>query len=230
MALYFYRHFDMNSGFFYKRRYLYITWLIWIVGGLVWTLLTNREDAILWMNNTYNGVNVPIFTFLTRLAEWIGFVFPLLYLVIFKSIRVQLGYIMVAAITLIFVWFFKHIVFPDAIRPIVYLESLNLELANDSGVPLNRKFSFPSGHTSAGFAYFFFIALIASRRRVSLLFLGLAMLVGISRVFLAQHFVTDVIAGSILGVLIASSVYYLWIYRNFDKRAPIDKTLWHGKG
>ena len=230
MAVYFYRRFDMNSGFFYKHRYVYVVWLVWIIGGLIWTLLSNREDAILWMNGTYNAYNVPVFAFITRLAEWMGFVFPLLYLLVFKSVRIQIGYILVAAITLLLVWFFKHVVFPDAIRPIVYLESLQLELANESGVPLNRKFSFPSGHTSAGFAYFFFIALIASKRRVSFLFLGLAMLIGISRVFLAQHFVTDVIAGSILGVLIASVVHYFWIYRHLGKRSSIDKTLWHGNG
>jgi membrane-associated phospholipid phosphatase len=64
--------------------------------------------------------------------------------------------------------------------------------------------SFPSGHTMAAFALFTFLALLKpGKSRLSLLFLFLAVLVGISRIYLGQHFLQDVLAGALSGTLIA---------------------------
>jgi membrane-associated phospholipid phosphatase len=67
--------------------------------------------------------------------------------------------------------------------------------------------SFPSGHTTAAFATFSAIALVAGRgrpgpRQAILLgtALGAATLVGASRVLLGVHWLTDVIAGAALGL------------------------------
>jgi membrane-associated phospholipid phosphatase len=44
----------------------------------------------------------------------------------------------------------------------------------------------------------------------------IAFLVGYSRVYLAQHFLTDVLAGMIVGII--STWLSLWIYDRFRKR------------
>ncbi len=68
-------------------------------------------------------------------------------------------------------------------------------------------FSFPSGHTTASFACAT-IALLYSPLLGSICML-FAILTGLSRVYLFVHYISDVIAGTILGVMIAMIVYYI---------------------
>jgi undecaprenyl-diphosphatase len=60
------------------------------------------------------------------------------------------------------------------------------------------KFSFPSGHTMTAFSvYAVYSSLIPGS---GVLFLPIAILLGISRVFLGVHYPTDVVVGALLGV------------------------------
>ncbi len=69
------------------------------------------------------------------------------------------------------------------------------------------KYSFPSGHTAAAFV----MAILFSLRFSILspwLYL-LAILIGISRIYLRVHYLTDIIAGALLGILSAN--LSIWI-------------------
>ena len=118
--------------------------------------------------------------------------------------------------------------YPDAIRPIVFFEQQLVDIVNRPEITLNRKHTFPSGHTTAGFAYFFYAALCADKRVFQLLFLALAFMVGLSRIFLIQHFVSDVVAGSVLGVAIASIMYYFVVHNNGFKSPRFNQKLFNG--
>ncbi|MDE2483821.1 MAG: phosphatase PAP2 family protein [candidate division NC10 bacterium] len=59
--------------------------------------------------------------------------------------------------------------------------------------------SFPSGHSVTAFALAFVLSRVYPR--YALLFYGLAVLVAISRVYLAKHFPSDVVAGAAIGIL-----------------------------
>ncbi len=68
-------------------------------------------------------------------------------------------------------------------------------------------FSFPSGHTAAAFGLATSINLIIVSPLIQFIFLFLALLVGFSRVYLAVHYPSDVIAGGIIGSVFAILVH-----------------------
>lgn len=73
--------------------------------------------------------------------------------------------------------------------------------------------SFPSGHSVTAFALAFVLA--RTYPRYAFLFYGLAVLVALSRVYLAKHFPSDVVAGAALGLLAG------WIVCRFSAFSPV---------
>jgi len=69
--------------------------------------------------------------------------------------------------------------------------------------------SFPSGHTMSGFALFtLMIFLLPQKNWIGLLFFSLALVVGVSRIYLVQHFLKDVYVGALIGIGIATIIFY----------------------
>lgn len=64
-------------------------------------------------------------------------------------------------------------------------------------------FGFPSNHAANAMASAVAIALVVKRRRLAVVAIGLATLVGLSRIYLGVHFPGDVLAGFIVGGLVA---------------------------
>lgn len=84
--------------------------------------------------------------------------------------------------------------------------------------------SFPSGHTMAGFALYTFLALnIGGKRGSAVFFFLLALIVGLSRIYLVQHFLEDVYLGSILGVALA--LYFYYLQGRLGKKAWLDQRI-----
>ena len=71
--------------------------------------------------------------------------------------------------------------------------------------------SFPSGHAATAFAAA--VAVGAFYPRLRWLLLGLAALVGLSRIYLGVHYALDVVAGAALGIALGLAV--VWLTRRF---------------
>ncbi len=96
-------------------------------------------------------------------------------------------------------------------RPFQEMPEISLLIPPPSG------YSFPSGHSCASFAAATIIFL--KDKRPGTAALALAALIAFSRVFLFVHDPTDVLAGSLLGVLCALAAAYGY-RRLFQKKAP----------
>lgn len=85
-----------------------------------------------------------------------------------------------------------------------------IEHLNTFGINM-KDYSFPSGHTSASFSIATTIALNIPRLSVYIFFM--AIIIGISRIYLGVHYPTDVAAGIFLGLSISFIVHlYLLEY------------------
>jgi membrane-associated phospholipid phosphatase len=71
--------------------------------------------------------------------------------------------------------------------------------------------SFPSGHSTTVFALATMLAIFEKNKRTNVFYALTAVAVGYSRIYLGQHFLTDVLMGSFLGVMTAILVHWFFI-------------------
>ena len=109
-------------------------------------------------------------------------------------------------------------------RPSAYYKELGTlqDIALIEGVPLlGGLTSFPSGHTMSAFALFTLLTFLLPRKKwIGLLCFILALIVGLSRIYLVQHFLKDVYVGALMGVSIAIIIYY------WQSQYATDTTKW----
>ena len=94
-----------------------------------------------------------------------------------------------------------------------------------NGPRLSAKYNaFPSGHTAASTA--FFAVLCFTKKRIGLLFVAIPMLIGLSRVYLGGHHLSDVVFAAMLGVVCAAFItpYVLRRLGGETVAEPIDRT------
>lgn len=87
------------------------------------------------------------------------------------------------------------------IRPFLKVQNLNIRKI---GID---EYSFPSGHTTAAFAIAVTLALSFST--MTIIYIALAFLVGISRMYLGVHYPSDVCVGILLGTTCSWLIYYI---------------------
>ncbi len=68
-------------------------------------------------------------------------------------------------------------------------------------VSIPDSYSFPSGHTMSSFAAA--TVLMISNRRLGIAAMAFAAMVGVSRLYLFVHWPTDVVAGALIGIVLA---------------------------
>ncbi len=141
---------------------------------------------------------------------------PLLLLVLIIALRFSYGKGLILAINIGLVFaitaILKHWAFGAEVRPSVFFEGkANLHFV--TGLQILKYNSFPSGHTSGAFGLLSMLAFLINNKRWSIAFFFLALLIGISRVYLLQHFFRDVYAGSFVGVAV-SSIFYITFVRS----------------
>jgi membrane-associated phospholipid phosphatase len=94
------------------------------------------------------------------------------------------------------------------VRPIKYFEA-TFDLHLVEGVQIYSSYSFPSGHSATIFALCLSLAIYSRRKFVKSSLFLLAVIVAYSRVYLSQHFLNDIVAGSFLGCIAAILMYFL---------------------
>ena len=198
-------------------RYFLIPWLIFLLVAGIVLLLYSVAEIHLAINARNNG-------FLDWLMPWVtlgadGWTIVVACLLMFAWHRRAAFFISVACLcTSAVTWCLKTWPFQGEPRPKWFFTygSEPRELHYVPGVENWLYDSFPSGHTTVAFAFFFSIALCMKNTKLAALFFLAAIAVGYSRIYLSQHFLLDVFFGSIIGtigtlVVFAEATRFKWI-------------------
>ncbi len=203
-----------------KYRFSLILYDLLFLSGLVLVIAVPRLELHLIMNSSHTSAQDSFFKAVTWLGDgWFAVILSAFFLLI--RFRYFFMLIISYAVSGLLAQFFKRVFFPEAMRPAVFLEQMpGLNLVE--GVGLNHTLSFPSGHTTTAFAVLVLLGLISRSKAGVLGGIILAWCVAISRVYLSQHFLADVIAGSLLGML--SALFFYWYFRRL-KPEWLDQSL-----
>lgn len=181
------------------------------IGTGILILVLGKNGAFQLINSNHNEITDQFFKYFTHYGDGLMWVPLGIYCFFYR----RKYFIAVAAgvlISTIMAQVLKRVIYPDELRPISYL-SENFPVHIIEGVAMRRTHSFPSGHTTTAFAMALIMAYIINRKSWSLILPLLALLAGYSRVYLAQHFPTDIFAGMCIGIV--SAIFSLLIYRKF---------------
>lgn len=188
---------------------------------LIPLLLTSKGDIFLWVNAMHKPVLDIFFKYWTHLGNGI---FLALLLVFFLFYKYYFAVVAVFSIVIqsILVSIFKRWLFAGLPRPVAFFgDEMNLHLVD--GVDVHVVNTFPSGHSTTAFSFFALLAFAFALRKpwLSMLFFIMAFLVGVSRVYLAQHFFVDVYAGACFGlisVICGIVITQAWFIRKHPER------------
>jgi len=194
----------------HSRLFLLLYSMFMLVAGFM-LVQCSRPDLHLFLNRFHTPFFDWFFRHITFLGNGIFLGIVALFFLFFSlrsSVYLIVSYLGSGLITQVF----KRLLFEDWVRPSAYFADPSvLHLVN--GVQLLSGHSFPSGHATSAFAMFFCLAAIGKKTYVQLTCLFLACIVAYSRVYLSQHFLEDIVAGSFIGTATAFG-FYLAIYRN----------------
>lgn len=200
-----------NSGYRHFTKAVIFSMVLALLVA-VFVLIYGKENSFLVINK-YNSPEFDyFFRYLTYLGDGLIWIPLFVYALIFRRdffLAVLTGLIICTLLS----QGLKRFVFEDSYRPIVLLAE---KVRTIPGYYINRAHSFPSGHTSTAFTLALLGAFLVKRNFWTYFFPVIAFFVGYSRVYLAQHFVIDVLAAMYIGII--SAWFALFFYQRFQKK------------
>ena len=193
----------------FRLHWLYFTiYVVFAAIAAYFLIQYNKQEIHSYLNALHQPVNDLFFKYITHIGD--GFtivIITILALFWSKKYALQIG--LSGVISGLIAQILKKVVFGPTPRPSKYFGELDIPLYYIDGVELNTVFSFPSGHTTAIFSLTTSILLLLNKKQGDLALIILALLTAYSRVYLSQHFLSDILLGSFIGVSTALIIYKL---------------------
>lgn len=146
-------------------------------------------------DNIVNPILTPILELFTRIGNS-GLIWILIGigLLCFRKTRIM-GFGLLICL-LIENTICSHIIKPIIARPRPYVQNPDIVMM----IPKLNSYSFPSGHSASSFCSAVYI--YGWNKKTGIIALAAAFLIAFSRLYFYMHFPTDVLCGSLLGILI----------------------------
>ena len=231
----------MISKIYFRTFYAYVIpylVLLMVILGLMYAY--PKPELHLMLNAHHTSLQDTFFKNYSLLAEWPLYVLALLPL-LWKKTKMTIFFAICELTGGAILQILKHIISTD--RPVsVFEQYQDLTLPLVEGVTMYHSNSFPSGHASTFFMFSTCLVIFLAYRyhqtdkpnglrtqillNVSmLLLLVLAVLGAYSRVYLSQHFLSDVCVGSIIGFTTPFLMFYLCRNKLLKLQTPADSRI-----
>lgn len=188
--------------------WFFVPYLLVLLFALIQIINEDKGDSIKWLDMQSHKTLDLIFVELTNLGDGLSAALLALGL-LFVQTRKFIGAAVALLFTLIAIALGKGVVWHDWERPRKFFESLH-QFREIEGLDYHFMHPMPSGHTAAAFCIFSFLAFVSVKKTHGYMFFLFAFTVAFSRMYLAQHFLEDVVVGSLLGVLFSMLSYYIF--------------------
>ncbi|HEY6975151.1 MAG TPA: phosphatase PAP2 family protein [Chitinophagaceae bacterium] len=181
------------------------------------SFISGKEQFFLLLNANGGSIADYFFMIFTYGGDGLLWI-PVLLITVFILKRKDVFPLLIStfALSTILTQLVKNIIMPGTPRPAkVITDSLLIHMVK--GVEIYKSSSFPSGHTATAFCFYLLFCLLINKRWWFLAGLIYALLVGYSRVYLAQHFPLDVAAGIIVAIVSTATAVRIqeyWWKRN----------------
>lgn len=183
---------------FKSEKYFFIPFAFVWVGAWLFLLIVGKIDSHLMLNNYHTTYFDIFFKHFTAVGGWVPCAVAGI-LLLFRKWKITIVILASQLTATLITTPLKRII--RAPRPSIIFNDLGIDFPIVEGVDLHSTLSMPSRHTSAVFAFCFSLALFCPKWWQKMLCLLIAILVGYSRIYLSQHFLADVLAGSIVGII-----------------------------
>ena len=168
---------------------------------LAFSYIIGKQQFFLELNTDLGIFADNFFAVYTYAGDGLMWI-PVLLITIFILKRKDCIPLLVSAFILstLFIQGIKNFVLPAEPRPIKAILETSL-IHTVQGVEVHTIGSFPSGHTATAFSIYLLFCLLINKRWWLIAGFIYAGMVGYSRIYLAQHFPTDVAGGIITAVI-----------------------------
>jgi membrane-associated phospholipid phosphatase len=209
------------SQIIYQQRYFLIPFLIVMITGFSLMLVFSKTELFLLINNEHN----PFFDQFFKLTTWlrdgwmtITVVFGMLFFKYRYAVLTALAY----AYTSLAVQILKRLF--NAPRPVKFFEDI-APIRTIDGFAMHEWNSFPSGHTASAFTLAVVLSYVLLFKHSHWILIPLTVLTAFSRVYLAQHFMEDIIAGSLIAVIMTLQLIYRLEHTEWYHSKKLDRRL-----
>jgi len=201
----------------------FILYYMFLSVGALLLILFEKGDILLWVNKNHCSFQDLFYKYWTHLGDGLAFAILIIIFLLLNYYRAIMIVFAVISQTII-IQGLKRFVFSDVVRPKLFFENFG-ELYQVAGVDIHGYNSFPSGHTATAFTIAVLLSLFFKNRYATGLLMIMSIMVGLSRVYLLQHFFVDIYFGSIIGFLNGVIVYSWMETTSLSKRSGLKRGL-----
>lgn len=201
-----------------------LVWLIMLIPAFSAMLLLPKLPLHAAINCCHPRFLDPFFAVFTHFADGLVPTALALLLLFVRDLRSFLMMGLSCGLSALAVQLLKRTLFAELDRPSSFRDALG-SMDWVDGLDLHAHYSFPSGHATAAFSMCLALAVVLGRRSWAIPLAVAAGLMAFSRVYLSQHFLQDIVAGSILGTLTAMVVHHVLYQSPFAGKAWLRRRM-----
>jgi membrane-associated phospholipid phosphatase len=183
-------------------------YLLFAISVIILISVNGKREAQLLANQFYSPFFDGFFFYSTKVVEGFSLVVIVLIL-LFKGAKWAINGVIIYGLSAVITFILKRQIFTEAMRPTFDNNDFRL-ISSEFGLNQLTNHSFPSGHTTAAFTLFCFLALISSKKYKGFIYGIIAVIIGYSRVYLSQHFFEDILVGATVGTF-GTFIFYFFL-------------------